>query len=679
MITENINFEKETAFFQKVDRIITGNTKIKVNAKNTYSGLACTNLRTKEINLELKQMFDEVNQDKLRFIAISKGLNYHELAHIMHTRMNRKQTGSLSQREFEIMNTLEDGRIETIFSQKYSRTQKYFLNCFHQLIHKNAKENGHSPLTFLQSHSRHLFLDKKSLGIYEAMFNETFGDETTTTIKKLIDDYLKSRSVAEQTSIVKKIYAKLLEKNSNIPEMRIPQLSGSESLSSAKEDYDNNDEQDIKIIEITIEETKKGSKNKPSELPESIKKLIKEIKEQMKQQKKLDELQRKTQKKYDEEITKRYNKLKELSETDSKIVSANVDEKKKLNEKSKQIRDELQKTDLKRKKINDKCEELKNKNGELDIRKRIINKTIAREIEKLTKNDNQELEDANAEAEQETDQDLRTIYQDESTGMNAGSGLTPEIMNPSPFIPETHHRIIAKKLGDTLKKIQNDKRKGYIEHQKVGKINIGRAMNFPKTADCAIFNKYEPDKTRQTRIGVIILIDRSRSMRGHPYDQAFETAWTIDQAVTKTGNKTIIIEFNETHRIIKNYEDRKGNWNKTCGGNTNPTSALLEARKQMKKAIQRHKIKNWLVYLLTDGHFVRGDEADKIITELNKISETHLIYLSEFEKARGLTSEQINGHQCKNKNLIGTIKELEPLLQKSIQKTALQIRKKIER
>lgn len=675
------SFEREANFFQKVDRILSGEIKIKVNARISEE-LAWANIKEKSINLSLKRIFNEVNKDKLRFITISKGLNYHELSHLLNTKLfEKKLTQDLLREEFEIINSLEDGRIETIFSNKYPRTKKYFINCFHQIIHNYSKHSpAQNPLVFLSSQSRRLFLDKKSLYTYEAIFNKTYGDEITTKIKFLIDEYLTSKNPNYQLEIAKKIFEIIRKKT---PQMGIPQLSNQSSIKGeTNQEYDEEDQQNIEEI---INQTKN---NPPTtKIDDLTKNIIDKINEQNKIQEKILEQEKKSRnnsKKAGEkrkEITKNNNdlgNLKKLLEQEKNKTKELQDQKKidELNKKIKENNEEYKKLNAQRDNYDKKSSSENNKKYSLLTKKGVSEKELNKEIIKTINENNNEYEESISESEEETLNDVESIYQENTIGSGAGSGKSnDENENTTPFIPADHHKLIAKKLSVTLRKIQNDKRKGYIEHQSIGKINIGRAMNFPKTADPKIFNKYEPDKNKQTRIGVIILIDRSGSMTGVAYNQAFETAWTIDKAVTETGNKTIIIEFNQHHRVIKNFEDNKGNWNKRSGGDTDPTSALETAYILMNKANKRHKIKNWILYILTDGDWMNGSRRhEEIIKTFNKKEvETNLIFLTGGYE---LKPEQVPSHHCKNKNVIKTIYELEPLLQKSIKENAMKIRNK---
>ena len=221
-ITEQTLTDKEqneitlSEFLQKTDRILSNKdvTLFKINNSTSYKKpLAFCNVSRCTIHLNFEQMYG-YKLDENGEMALLKGLNYHELAHILFTRVSK--TLQTNEVYAQLFNSIEDGRIETAFSLIYPKAQKYFETTIAEVLVKD-KEVGVEPLSFLLFYARHLFLDRaldnnnrNVTAIYEGLFKNKYGDAKTTKTKELIDKFLVSNTLKEQEQIVIKL-AKLLD------------------------------------------------------------------------------------------------------------------------------------------------------------------------------------------------------------------------------------------------------------------------------------------------------------------------------------------------------------------------------------------------------------------------------------------------------------------------------------
>ena len=143
-------WENEKNFFQKLDRILS-RKKVKID-KNNYrtSEFGWCNIKDNSIILNFDSI-SKINKDNYNETLLTlKGLNYHELAHILYTKVNyqvfyefciRKNNNSNLNNTItkKILNLLEDHYIENNFILKYNSSVKYFILSTSRIIYRMYK------------------------------------------------------------------------------------------------------------------------------------------------------------------------------------------------------------------------------------------------------------------------------------------------------------------------------------------------------------------------------------------------------------------------------------------------------------------------------------------------------------------------------------------------------------
>jgi len=643
---ENLSFEREVEFFQKVDRILTGNTAItllNIDGKNrmqrnqgiSIDRIACANLHTKEIHLNFEKISKEINpspDDKNLFLALSKGFNYHELAHIKYSRICKVLSPN-TREILNILNALEDGRIETLFARRYNKARKYFELCFLNAIQREA-EKLNAVTTFLSSHSRKLILPTEIITYWETAFDKAINDkDTSDKIKILIDDYMTQTTAEAQVKTAEQIFDLLypkikLDKNTTYA-LSIMKPSDLESLfDSVKRVFSDEDKEEIEQLKKALEEFNQKVKEAINE------QLQKEINKNHKTAQKVNDLQ----KKLDEKMKKR-NKTYMEAEQDNRQSVAKSNEYRETVDKRRNSANPSGSPSKKEQKLGKEVSNLRAKSkkkmdayNKQGFEAKKIEEQLGKERQKIKHNSikkitEQALSSTQETALDETQADAQSIYCSEASGVSAGGEEQALTKNASELIIQPKHFVISRKLQDSIRKIRNDLSKGYINGQRTGRVNIRSAMNWKQTGNTRFFERYEPDKINSTKIGIITLLDSSDSMQDIIYNKALEIAYILQDAMTKTGNPTMIIEYSEQHKIIKTFKG-KPDFRRNFSNGTVPTSALLEARKQIRNYGKVEKIKNWVVFIITDGDWSDTIQAEDIIEKLNKAKvETTIINL----------------------------------------------------
>jgi len=183
----NINFLL-CNFLEKVDRIITGRQQIAVQCIESQHNemIGCQQGNQIHLNIpKIKQLF---NDSKIDYIIGTKGINYHELAHLLFT---EKSTFYDNRRLIE--GALEDCRIECLFSSLYPKAKTYFKHSYINLCVQDKGQNLDVPnLTLIlltwgrRKFIPGIFVTKAEEGFLKAKDNKTL----LKHIEKLCDEFI---------------------------------------------------------------------------------------------------------------------------------------------------------------------------------------------------------------------------------------------------------------------------------------------------------------------------------------------------------------------------------------------------------------------------------------------------------------------------------------------------------
>ena len=675
MITfEKESYEDEERFFQKVDRILTGDVRIRV--KQTELSLAYADISKKNIFLNFEEI-DELAKQKtnqrdetINFIGLAKGFNYHELAHQIFTKHNKKDLPPSYRGMLEILNCLEDGRIETLFSNRYPKTKNYFVNCFLKAIYK--KRNELSPLMYIPTQSRQLLLPKKLIAYFEKAFLDEFGKKIKEEVNELIKAYLQSKNSKKQIEIAKRIFEITKGYDKTGESQEAVGLSNINSIFTGKKGYNKKDKEAIKELAKQLRQN-----------PELAKELSEKAKRELEQRKKQRALSRKAEKdiekkeeerknKRDKEIEIWEKKRQKIYDWQKEVTERKKQGKKEETEKEKKLSKEIQQLKKDYNEARKETQEVTTEVENLATKEELLKKVFpSEELFDEIKTDEQELE---GQIDAETEADIKAIYKEIGGSTQAGLG-TEELTGGNSLQVETKHKNISRQIQNLIRLIKNDLRSGYVEKQRIGKVNIRRVMNANKTGDTKIFRKYKQNKLDKTRLGTVLLIDSSGSMNGEPFNKALQCSWVLSDALEKTHNEVCIIEFSYEHKIIKHFK-QKGEFKQIICGGTYPVRALEETLNQIKKLNKVEKINNWVVFILTDGMWGGKVKSEEVIKTLNKAGiETILIYFSKTKK----DIEDIDSHECKHKIGVTDIDDLSKVMKETIGKIEKNIRAKIIR
>ena len=250
--TENKRILKENNFLEKVDKVLTGSTKVIVHNAPKSNEAYCT-ISNKSIwlgeNLGMKWGQDN---DRQRFSA-KKGYNYHEVSHLIHTKVNLKK---IHYQQRQAANILEDQRIENFFAEEYPKAKKYFTKTMFDAIDLAMPKN------YLLVYGRRFYLPANVVNYLKKRFETKYGRAKRKEAERIIDSYLVEKKVSKLYTLITEFYNLLLKagiQDATYGKCDLKQVSDASSLSGQKsENSTKRSQQCAEGIKQKMKDEKKG-------------------------------------------------------------------------------------------------------------------------------------------------------------------------------------------------------------------------------------------------------------------------------------------------------------------------------------------------------------------------------------------------------------------------------------
>ena len=580
---------------QKVNRILSEDDSISVVSNKKMAHIGATDITNSLIYMNYDELYRLTKEDVAKFITLSKGINYHELAHILYSDISLKRIeefvwkrGNTSQfnlnNYFSVFNMLEDCRIENLFSADYNRAKYYFSFAAITIL-----AGKHDDKNNLYAFSNYVLLyGRKFLNIDLTPYRKSI-EIDNNIIKRaeaIVDEFIISNDIPQKLELAFEMMNILITD----AKTKVNNISSSASLNSTrksgkkdriKETVDNlkkelkeQEEAGESALTIDMDEDDEGEENEDGEESEGDG----DNKDEKDLMDNLDDLENKEKEDKEQEKTHK-EKLKEIDE-DKNLTPK---QKEKAKEKEKEKQEEK------------KAESMKEK-GEYE--KKILDK-----LQEL-------IEDSLENIQTEIHNDMNTL----NIIMNKDDFAA---YDGEKFIPTELERFEAKKVEQVLKILKGDLNTSLKKFQKCGKFDIQSAMKNEKAQDLKVFAKHELNKIDKSRLGVSILLDTSGSIQDRDYKTEMSATWCLSEALKNTNNKIQVIEFSQACKAIKSFSS-EGDWRRHFNSNTNVINPLKMAFNDLLKLKKTQDINNLVCIIVSDGQFDDPDGAIKEIYKLKK-------------------------------------------------------------
>lgn len=134
------DFSPECSFYQKLDRVLSSEMEISVGNVALPHSIGGSELSKRNIYLDFHAI-RKISNDYISFVKHVKSVNHHELAHMMFT-IKRMVDTFKDRNKFHLFNMLEDGRVDTLFVDKYPISRPYFIRLLMNYVLENSLKDS---------------------------------------------------------------------------------------------------------------------------------------------------------------------------------------------------------------------------------------------------------------------------------------------------------------------------------------------------------------------------------------------------------------------------------------------------------------------------------------------------------------------------------------------------------
>lgn len=218
---------------------------------------------------------------------------------------------------------------------------------------------------------------------------------------------------------------------------------------------------------------------------------------------------------------------------------------------------------------------------------------------------------------------------------------------------------ISRSFGRELERMKSNADPSWDKRLSAGKLNSLRAMRGDDRY--TVYDQWNSGRAEATDIECVVLLDISGSMAGGNIRKAYKAMWAIKRSLDKIEASTTVITFNTEAQTLYQSTEKAGTTirNAGCSGGTDPLTAIQSANNIFVSSERNNKI----LIVITDGDWFDSTESEKIIEKMKRSGIlTSLAYIGY--------SESVNAHKCEIATAIETAGGLVQLA-RNIVKTAI--------
>lgn len=533
-------------------------------------------------------------QDALGAALKIKGLNYHELCHVLFTpRTNEDLTKQVIERTrtegsdwFYAFNALEDQRIESLFTAMYGPSRRYFEAMILEWV---AKEGSTEVAILLHGRT---YLPSRIRVKAEALFVAAYNQDLLDRFKAVIDSYggmVYPRDTIRGLQLIREYYTLMQELKA---QQQFPHLPEMPVGDNGMHDHGSSGESRVKTGSASVRTTQKAKteadkqRAKRAELDEQAREDI-EAEQQDGDDGEGD---------FDGEPTD--------GEGDGESQWAHDAGEFPGKSKGGQPGDGQG---------GDPAD------GEGDGGKEAGTGAVEHHVQS---DEEQRVKDALRDMVEEANDGLDDIADDPTlradakrmvdrvreAEVTARAEAMGEVFNrrTTSLTPDADDYVVIRRITDTLIRIRQEVEPTHMFRQPAGRLDIGRVIGRKSMDDQQVFRSFEEGSEEATSIEAVLLMDVSGSMSSRAND-ASRAVWVLKRAFDKVGIKCTTIVYDTDHHILSQP------WEKApsripvvnTGGGTQPQSALEQAVRVLSKS----PASNRLLINVTDGGWGGADEA----------------------------------------------------------------------
>jgi hypothetical protein len=171
----------------------------------------------------------------------------------------------------------------------------------------------------------------------------------------------------------------------------------------------------------------------------------------------------------------------------------------------------------------------------------------------------------------------------------------------------------ARSFARELELIKADHDPGWLRKVDLGKLNVQRYATGAEFDEA--FDQWDLGREDAVDIEAVVLLDNSPSM-SWTINEAYDSMWAIKRALDKINASTTVLTFSDTHEVLYSNTERASNKKRYAGtgGGTEPYDALRYAKYVLAESNKAIKI----IIAITDGQWYDGDKSNTVLRELRR-------------------------------------------------------------
>lgn len=590
---ESIRLDAWRSVFQRANRILS-EQKVNVSIVDEPGNVGMAEVPAWSDGLDIFLSGPKVKEmlkgnDALRAVLRLKGLNYHELCHVLYTprmsdeitrRIVKKVEETGDQTWWYAFNALEDQRIETWFTATYGPSKRYFEATVLEWIIKNGTSES-AVLIYGRK-----YLTPKIRVQSGRVFVKRYGQALYDEFKTVIDDYVTLVLPTESIKAFGRIadFVELLKRMQSmhgapLPVLVIADNGGNQCPQHGQEGVARNGR-------VYVQPAKQAARKAEAAVEDAI---DADIAEELARAEQDAEQQAEGQAdggggSAQQSGTGQGSGSASSGATGGDIGSGAADGPPGGGAGSSGTTDD-------------------------HVAKASEGDDLQREFEQMVDQAHDDMDDVEHDdwVQQDVDRVLDAVNAAEDNGRMNAQGRA---VGGATFPPNDKANMAVRKVHDILSRIRQEAEPETLWRQTHGRLD-GRRWVQRQPHEIDVFKTWDHGNEEETGVEAVVLCDVSGSMSGI-LEQAATAIWALKRAFQKLDIRTTVLMFDTDHSVLYQPGEKAvagGIPRLRPGGGTDPTSAMRQAERILMKSQAPNKV----LITVTDGSWMGDENARRLL------------------------------------------------------------------
>lgn len=207
-------------------------------------------------------------------------------------------------------------------------------------------------------------------------------------------------------------------------------------------------------------------------------------------------------------------------------------------------------------------------------------------------------------------------------------------------------RVTSRRIQQELERITNQATSERIYGSDIGRLNVLRDLLYEDTERLDVFDLWDEGTEDEMSVKVTIAMDQSASMRegpnGRPYELAAKALWILQNAFERADHSVSIYGYGTTYQRLDERHSASTYPVRRPEGGTYPLDMLRDA---ITASLATKDCSNHLLVVVTDGSWGRvRDAATDLVESFNQQGGVSTLFLLESDESAIIRNLMTTGH-----------------------------------